>query len=121
MPGMKPHRRDYRPEPRGALDGVRILDLSRLFAGSVCTQILGEFGAEVIKVEPPAYACSPGADDGPESASSTNPPNGRSSAFHVSTSACTRASIWASVWRGPGVMRSRSVPRGTVGELICWL
>ena len=33
---------------------MRILDLSRLFAGNVLTQILGDFGAEVIKVEPPA-------------------------------------------------------------------
>jgi crotonobetainyl-CoA:carnitine CoA-transferase CaiB-like acyl-CoA transferase len=47
------HRRDYRPEARGILDGVRILDLSRLFAGNVLTQMLGDFGAEVIKVEPP--------------------------------------------------------------------
>mgnify|MGYP003346045013 CR=1 FL=1 len=47
------HRRAYRPEARGILDGVRILDLSRLFAGNVLTQMLGDFGAEVIKVEPP--------------------------------------------------------------------
>src|SRR5437763_6830852 len=47
------HRRDYQPGSRGTLDGVRILDLSRLFAGNLLTQILGDFGAEVIKVEPP--------------------------------------------------------------------
>ena len=47
------HRRDYQPGAKGALDGVRVLDLSRLFAGNCLTQILGDFGAEVIKVEPP--------------------------------------------------------------------
>lgn len=53
MASSKLHRQDYRPEVRGTLDGVRILDLSRLFAGNVLTQMLGDFGAEVIKVEPP--------------------------------------------------------------------
>jgi crotonobetainyl-CoA:carnitine CoA-transferase CaiB-like acyl-CoA transferase len=47
------HARDYQPDRRGTLDGVRILDLSRLFAGNLLTQILGDFGAEVIKIEPP--------------------------------------------------------------------
>jgi formyl-CoA transferase len=50
----KPRQRSYTPDARGTLAGVRVLDLSRLFAGNLLTQILGDFGAEVIKVEPPA-------------------------------------------------------------------
>ncbi len=39
--------------PAGALHGLKVLDLSRILGGPLCGQILGDHGADVLKVEPP--------------------------------------------------------------------
>jgi formyl-CoA transferase len=46
--------KSFDPAARGMLDGVRVIDLSRLVAGNLLTLTLADHGAEVVKIEPPA-------------------------------------------------------------------
>jgi crotonobetainyl-CoA:carnitine CoA-transferase CaiB-like acyl-CoA transferase len=41
------------PEPAGPLAGLKVVEMGQLIAGPFCGQLLGDMGAEVVKIEPP--------------------------------------------------------------------
>ena len=53
---------DRSPAPAGPLAGVRVLELGQLIAGPFAARLFAEFGAEVIKVEPPPRGGRGGGD-----------------------------------------------------------
>ena len=54
MPQATPAPHIHPQLPHGALSGLQVIDASRVLGGPICGQMLGDHGAEVIKVEAPA-------------------------------------------------------------------
>ena len=102
----------------GTLAGIRVLDLSRVLAGPWATQLLGDYGADVVKVE------RPGAGDdtrhwGPPWLEGPDPGDGQESAYFLATNRNKR-SLTIDLSSAAGQELARPCPASAVGPSTAW-
>ena len=90
-----------------ALDGIRVLDLSRVVSGPFCSMLLGDLGAEVIKLEEPEH--------GDDSRAFGPPFSGGESAYFLSVNRNKR-SIAVDLRTSEGIAVARRLPGPGLGE-----
>lgn len=87
--------------PAGALSGLRVLDLSRVLAGPYATMLLGDLGADVIKVE------RPGTGDDTRSWGPPFGPDGQATYFAAVNR--NKRSLWLDLGRDAGQAQVREL------------
>jgi formyl-CoA transferase len=104
----------------GTLAGIRVLDLSRVLAGPWATQLLGDFGADVVKVERPGSG-----DDtrhwGPPWLEGQGTGTGRESAYFLATNRNKRSlTADLSSTAGQELVRDLALQSDEIGPIYLW-
>ena len=90
----------------GPLAGIRIVDLSRVLAGPWCSQLLADYGADVIKVERPGSGDDTREWGPPWMPDERGDPTGESAYFHAANRNKRSITVDISTTRGQSIVQS---------------
>ena len=100
----------------GALDGLVVLDLSRILAGPTCTQMLADLGAEVLKIENPATRGDDTRQWGPPFAEGPDGPSDLSAYFMSANRNKRSVAVDIATPQGQGIVRRLAARADVVVE-----